>query len=82
MNPTSYLFESRFACTQTGIFSAEPCSKNAEETSIVLWITARVKNYNIPPSKPKSNISAPAKENTGFYANCEPNKQEVGFVFA
>jgi hypothetical protein len=26
---------------QTVIFSAEPCSKNAGETTIVLWITAR-----------------------------------------
>jgi hypothetical protein len=40
MNPTSYLFVSRFACVQTAIFSAEPCSKNAEETSMVLGITA------------------------------------------
>ncbi len=41
MNPTSYLFWSRFACVQTTIFFAEPCYKNAGETSIVLWITAR-----------------------------------------
>ncbi len=41
MNPTSYLFGSRFACAQTAIFFAEPCSKNAGEKSIVLWITAR-----------------------------------------
>jgi hypothetical protein len=41
MNPTSCLFGSQFACAQTAIFSAEPCSKNAEEISIVLWITAR-----------------------------------------
>ncbi len=40
MNPTSYLFGSRFACAQTAIFSAELWSKNAGETSIVLWITA------------------------------------------
>jgi hypothetical protein len=41
MNPTSCLFESWFACAQTSIFSAEPRSKNAGETSIVLWIMAR-----------------------------------------
>jgi hypothetical protein len=41
MNPTSNLFESQFACAKTGIFSAEPYSKNAGETSIVFWITAR-----------------------------------------
>ncbi len=40
MNPTFYLFVSRFACVQTAIFSAEPCSNNAEETSMVLGITA------------------------------------------
>jgi hypothetical protein len=41
MNPTSYLFRSRFACAQTTIFFADPCSKNTADTSIVLWITAR-----------------------------------------
>jgi hypothetical protein len=41
MNPTSCLFGSRFACAQTAIFSAKLCSKNAGETSIVLWIMAR-----------------------------------------
>jgi hypothetical protein len=41
MNPTSCFFGSWFACAQTAIFTAEPCSKNVEETSIVLWITAR-----------------------------------------
>jgi hypothetical protein len=29
-----------------------------------------------------SNKSAPANRKTGFYANRDPNKQEVGFVFA
>jgi hypothetical protein len=29
-----------FVCAQSAIFSAEPCSKNAGETTIVLWITA------------------------------------------
>jgi hypothetical protein len=41
MNPTSCLFGSRFVCAQSAIFSGEPCSKNAGEMSIVLWITAR-----------------------------------------
>ncbi len=36
MNPTFCLFGSQFACAQTAIFSAEPCSKNVGETSIVL----------------------------------------------
>jgi hypothetical protein len=26
--------------------------------------------------------NAPSNRKTGFYANCEPNKQEVGFIFA
>jgi hypothetical protein len=29
-----------------------------------------------------SSNSAPANRKTGFYANREPNKQEVGFIFA
>jgi hypothetical protein len=29
-----------------------------------------------------SNKSAPANRKTGFNANREPNKQEVGFIFA
>ncbi len=43
MNLSSYLFPSRFACAQNVFmwFSSEPCSKNAGETSIVLWIPAR-----------------------------------------
>jgi hypothetical protein len=28
------------------------------------------------------NKSAPANRNTGFYANRDPNKQEVGYIFA
>jgi hypothetical protein len=79
MNPTSCLFGSRFACAQTTIFSTEPCSKNAGETSIVLWITAH--EYRILTSRDpnqnraalwrifSSNKSAPANRKTGFYAN-------------
>jgi hypothetical protein len=47
MNPTPCLFGSRFACVQTANFSAEQCFKNAEETSIVLWITAGEKRIPI-----------------------------------
>jgi hypothetical protein len=90
MNPISCLFGSRFACAQTAIFSAEPSSKNAGETPVVLWITAR--EYRIPTSRNpnqnraalrqifSSNKSVPANRKTGFYANCDPNKQEVGFI--
>jgi hypothetical protein len=88
MNPTFLLFGSMFACAQAAIFSAEPCSKNAGETSIVLWITAREKRIPISlnPNQNRSafwwifslNKSAPANRKTGFYANHYPNKQEVG----
>jgi hypothetical protein len=62
------------------------------EKSIVLWIVAP--KYKIPsfrnPNQNRaalwqvfsSNESAPANRKTGFYANREPNKQEVGFIFA
>jgi hypothetical protein len=54
INPTSCLFVSRFACAQTAIFFAEPCSKNAGETSIVLWIMAREKI--VPTSRNQTKI--------------------------
>jgi hypothetical protein len=77
MNPTTYLFGSWFACAQTKIFFAEQCSKNAGETSIVLWNTEHEKR--IPTScNPNQNItalwrifsnkSAPDNMKTGFYA--------------
>jgi hypothetical protein len=84
MNPTSCLFGSRLACAQFAIFSAEPCSKNARETSIVLWITAR--EYIIPtfrnPNQNRaafwqifsSNISVPANRKTGFYEKQDPKR--------
>jgi hypothetical protein len=73
-------------------FSAELCSKNAGETSVVLWITAREKR--IPTSRNtnqnraalwrifSSNIISPANRKPGFYANRDLNKQEVEFIFA
>ncbi len=92
MNPTSCLFGSQFASAQTATFSAKRCSKNAGETSIVLWIMAGEKR--IPTSRnPNQNRAAlwwifssdksvPANRKTGFYANQDQNKQEVGFIFA
>ncbi len=79
MNPISCLFGSWFACAQTAIFSAEPCSENAGETSVVLWITAY--ESRIPTSRNpnqnraalwlifSSSKSAPANRKTGFYEN-------------
>jgi hypothetical protein len=55
MNPTS-LFGSRFVWAQTAIFSAEPCSKNAGKSSIVLKIMACEKN--IPTSRNPNQNSA------------------------
>jgi hypothetical protein len=92
MNPTSCLFGSRFACAQTAIFFAKPCSKNAGEELIVLWIAARKQRF--PASRNpnqnraalwrifSSNKSALAYRKTGFYANHDLSKQEVGFIFA
>jgi hypothetical protein len=92
MNPTSCIFGSQFTCAQTGIFSVEPCSITAGEKSIVLWITAGEPRISISgnPNQNRaalwqifpSNKSVPANRKTGFYANRDPNKQEVGFIFA
>jgi hypothetical protein len=49
INPTSCLFESRFACAQT----PDLCSKNVGETSIVLWIAAREKRIPHPAIQTK-----------------------------
>jgi hypothetical protein len=81
MNPTSYLFGSRFACAQTVIFSGEPCSKYAGETSIVLWITACEKR--IPTScNPKQNraANAPVNRKAGFYADRDVIEQAGGWI--
>jgi hypothetical protein len=40
-NPTSCLFGSQFACAQTAILSAKPCSKNAGETSFGLQLVSK-----------------------------------------
>jgi hypothetical protein len=53
MNPTSCLFGSRFACAQTGIFSAEPFSKNAGETSIVFGLQLVSKEFQHPAIQTK-----------------------------
>jgi hypothetical protein len=87
MNAASCLFGSRFACAHAAIFYAELCSKNAGETSIVLWITAR--EYRIPtfrnPNKKKQHFggffhSAPANRNSGFYANHVLNSRRLDSI--
>jgi hypothetical protein len=81
------LFGSRFACAHNAIFSAEQCPKNAGEISIVLWIAARKQRIPSSPNPNQnraalwrifsSNESAPANRKTGFYADRDPNKQEL-----
>ncbi len=88
---SSCLFGSRFACAQAVIFFAKPYSIYAGVTSIVLWIADwewRTSSFRNPNQNRaalwrvfSSNKSVPANRKTGFYANCEPNKQEVGFIF-
>ncbi len=45
MNPTSYLFGSQFACAQTAIFSAEPCSKMKKRHQLFLGLRRVSKEY-------------------------------------
>jgi hypothetical protein len=77
MNPTYCLTGSGFACAQTVTFSAEPCTKNWGETP-------RNPNQNSAALLLifSTNKSEPANRKTGFYANRDPNKQEVEFLFA
>ncbi len=59
---------------------------------IRLWVAdweGRTSSFRNPNQKRaglwwifSSSNSAPANRKTGFYANREPNKQEVGFIFA
>ncbi len=89
---SSCLFGSRFACAQATIFFTKPYSINAGDTSIVLWIAPwewRSSSFCNPNQNRaalwrifSSNKSAHANRKTGFYANREPNKQEIGFIFA
>jgi hypothetical protein len=50
MNPTSYLFGSRFACAQTAIFSAELHQKCGRYINYSVDCGLWVKNSNIPQS--------------------------------
>ena len=78
----------RFTAAQAVIFFAKPYSINAGVTSIVLWIAAwewRTSSFRNPNQNRAAlwrifslNESAPANRKTGFYADRDPNKQEVG----
>jgi hypothetical protein len=86
------------ACSVHGLHVLKPWSfspnvpqKCGRDITWPLGCGLRVKNFIIPQSNQKraglwwifsSSNSAPANRKTGFYANREPNKQEVGFIFA
>jgi hypothetical protein len=80
-------------CSSRDLFRQTVFHECGSDINCPLDCGLRVKNFIIPESKPKnraallrffsSNKSAPANRKTGFfYANREPNKQEVGFIFA
>jgi hypothetical protein len=60
------------------------------ESSLVFGLWLVRKEFQHPPIQTKIDQhlgrflhqSAPANRKTGFYANRDPNKQEVGFIFA
>jgi hypothetical protein len=77
MNPTSYLFGSRFACAQTGIFS-----KMRERHQLFFGLWLMTKEFQNPAIQTKIKLKFAANKKAGFYANPDQNKQEVGFIFA
>jgi hypothetical protein len=68
---SSYIFVRRFLWAQTVTFFAKPGSKNAGESTIVLWKTARS----------SLNESVPANRKKGFFTNHVPKKQEDEGIF-
>jgi hypothetical protein len=90
INPTSCLFGSRFACAQTAIFPPNRAPKMRERHHLFfgLWLLSKEFQHSAIQTKIEqhfggffsSNKSAPANSKT--YANRDPNKKEVGFVFA
>jgi hypothetical protein len=79
MIPTSCLFRSRFACAP----------KMRERHQLFLRLRLVSKEFNHPALQTKIEQhfggffhSSPANMNKGFYANHDPYKQEVGFIFA
>jgi hypothetical protein len=76
-------------CSSRDFFRQTVFHKCAKDINCPLGCGLRVKNFIIPQSELKNSwtlvdffINAPANRKTGFYANREPNKQEVGFIFA
>jgi hypothetical protein len=78
-------------CSNVHLFRQTVLEKCWRDINCSLDYGSWIKNSNIPQSKPNraalwqifsSNKSVPANRKTWFYANCDPNKQEVGFIFA
>jgi hypothetical protein len=89
INPTSYLFGSRFACLKPRSFPPNCAPKMQERQQLFLDHSSWVKNSNIQnPNQNRATLwrifsskkSAPANRKTGFYANRDQNKQKVGFI--
>jgi hypothetical protein len=51
------------------LVSRIPTSRNPNQNSAALWRTF------------STNKRAPGNRKKGFYTNCDPNKQKVGFLF-
>ncbi len=92
MNPSSCLF--RFVWAETAIFYAKPRAPKMQESQQLFFglrLVSRIfEEFLHPEIKTKivqhfgrffSNKSAPANRKKGFYTNCDPNKQEVVFIF-
>ncbi len=77
-------FGSRFANAQAAIFFAKPYSINFLDCGVSVGSSFRNPNQNTAAMWRifSSNESAPANRKTGFYADCDPNKQEAGVIFA
>jgi hypothetical protein len=90
MNPTSYLFGSWFVLKPQS-FPPKCAPKMRERHQLFFGLRLVSKEFH-PAIQTKieqhfggfflSNKSVPANIKTGFYANRDPNKQEIGFIYA
>ncbi len=79
-------------CSNHDLFRRTVLQKRGRDINCSLDYGSWVKNSNIPAIQTKIeqhfwgifslNKSVSANRKTGFYANCDPNKQEVEFIFA
>ncbi len=91
MNPTLLVWITVCMCPNRDLFRRTVLQKCVRDINCSLDYGSWVKNSNIPyPNQNRaspwrifsSNKSAPANRKTAFHANCDPNKQEIRFVFA